>query len=140
MVRERSWGNERADMWLINEDGFFSTVQDWKDDGWVYIRGRSETDLEAFVEVASRAVGNDSGWEPELVHTPQRDYAWRVHAPREILVEYLAAKATELSYGNFKNHCADRWFAEDRDSVDQRLSILHDAWMLFNHWPDGELF
>ena len=50
MVRERSWGNERTDMWLINEDGFFSTVQDWKDDGWVYIRGRSETDLEAFVK------------------------------------------------------------------------------------------
>ena len=71
-------------MWLINEDGFFSTVQDWKDDGWVYVRGRSETDMEAFIDVASRAVGDDSGWEPELVHTPQRDYAWRVHTLRQI--------------------------------------------------------
>ena len=60
-------------MWLINEDGFFSTVQDRKDSDWVYVRGRSETDMEAFIEVASRAVGDDSGWEPELVHTPQRD-------------------------------------------------------------------
>ena len=127
-------------MWLINEDGFFSTVQDRKDSDWVYVRGRSETDMEAFVEVASRAVGDDSGWEPELVHTPQRDYAWRVHTPREIWAEYLAAKATDLSYGNFKNHCADRWLTDGRDAADQRLEILHDAWMLMNHWPDGELF
>ena len=127
-------------MWLINEDGFFSTVQDWKDDGWVYVRGRSETDMEAFIDVASRAVGDDSGWEPELVYTPQRDYAWRVHTPREIWAEYLATKATDLSYGNFKNHCADHWFAHSRDSTDQRLSILHDAWMLMNHWPDGQLY
>ena len=104
-------------MWLINDDGFFSTVQDWEDDGCVYV----------------------SGWEPELVHTPHRDYAWRVHAPREIWVGYLTAKATELSYGNFKSHCADRWFADGRDSTNERLEILHDAWLLMNHWPDGQL-
>ena len=39
-------------MWLINDDGFFSTVQDYKDSDWVYVRGRSETDIEAFVTVA----------------------------------------------------------------------------------------
>ena len=131
--------SEGADMWLINDDGFFSTVQDWEDDGCVYVRGRSETDLEAFVEVASQAVGDGAGWEPELVHTPHRDYAWRVHAPREIWVGYLAAKATELSYSNFKSHCADRWFADGRDSTNERLEILHDAWLLMNHWPDSQL-
>ena len=126
-------------MWLISEDGFFSTVQDWKDDGWVYVRGRSETGMEAFIDVASRAVGDDSGWEPELVHTPQRDYAWRVHTPRQIWAEYLAAKATDLSYGNFKNHCADRWMTEERDSAIERLELLHDTWMLLNHWPNQHL-
>ena len=42
-------------MWLINDDGFFSTVQDYKDSDRVYVRGRSETDIEAFVTVARQA-------------------------------------------------------------------------------------
>ena len=52
-------------MWLINDDGFFSTVQDYKDSDWVYVRGRSETDIEAFVVVARRACGgriSRRGW------------------------------------------------------------------------------
>ncbi len=36
-------------MWLVNDDGFFSTVQDYKDSEWVYVRARSETDVESFV-------------------------------------------------------------------------------------------
>ena len=56
-------------MWLVNEDGFFSTVQDRKDSGWVYVRGRSETDLEEFVAVAQPAAGETS-WEPEVWRNP----------------------------------------------------------------------
>jgi|GEM_PF-2533172 len=67
-------------MWLINDDGFFSTVQDYKDSDWVYVRGRSETDIEAFVIVARRATSQDA-WDAEIVHTPDRDYSWRVHTP-----------------------------------------------------------
>ena len=125
-------------MWLVNDDGFFSTVQDRKDSDWVYVRGRSETDIEAFVTVARQAT-NGHSWEAEVVHTPQRDYAWRVHTPREVWVDYLVAKADDLGYYNFKNHCADRWMAEDRDSTYERLELLNDAWMLFNHWPDQRL-
>ena len=126
-------------MWLVNEDGFFSTVQDRKDSGWVYVRGRSETDLEEFVAVAQPAAG-EASWEPEVVHTPHRDYSWRVHTPRVVWADYLVAKVNDLTYGNFKNHCADQWTAEDRDSTYERLEMLHDAWMLFNHWPSGDLF
>ena len=125
-------------MWLVNDDGFFSTVQDYKDSEWVYVRGRSETDIESFVAVARRATGDDS-WDAEIVHTPQRDYAWRVHAPRGVWAEYLVAKVDDLGYGNFKNHCADRWTAQDRDFTFERLELLNDAWMLFNHWPDHHL-
>ena len=125
-------------MWLVNEGGFFSTVQDRKDSDWVYVRGRSETDLEEFVAVAQPAAGETS-WEPEVVNTPSRDYAWRVHTPREVWANYLVAKANDLGYGNFKSHCADRWTAEDRDYTRERLELLHDAWMLLNHWPDYHL-
>ena len=121
-------------MWLVNEDGFFSTVQDRKDSGWVYVRGRSQTDLEEFVAVAQPAAGETS-WEPEVVNTPSRDYAWRVHTPREVWANYLVATPNDLGYGNFKRHCADLWAAEDRDYTNERLELLHDAWMLFNHWP-----
>ena len=97
--------------------------------------------MEAFVQVAQRTATDAAGWEPELVHTPHRDYAWRVHAPpRVVWANYLVAKASDLSYGNFKEHCADRWTSEDRDSTFERLEMLHDAWMLFNHWPSGDFF
>ena len=91
-------------MWLINDDGFFSTVQDYKDSDWVYVRGRSETDIEAFVTVARQATSQDV-WAAEIVHTPNRDYSWRVHTPREVWADYLVAKVNDLGYGNFKNHC-----------------------------------
>ena len=125
-------------MWLINDDGFFSTVQDQEDAGWVYVRGRSETDMEMFVTVARQAAGHES-WEGEVVHTPHRDYAFRVHTPREVWAGYLVTKANDLGYGNFKNHCKDQWTADNRDSADERLDLLLDAWMLFNHWPDNRL-
>ena len=125
-------------MWLINDDGFFSTVQDYKDSDWVYVRGRSETDIEAFVTVARQATSQDV-WDAEIVHTPNRDYSWRVHTPREGWADYLVAKTQDLGYGNFKSHCADRWVEADRDFVHERLELLHDAWMLFNHWPDHRL-
>ena len=125
-------------MWLVNDDGFFSIVQDQEDAGRVYVRGRSETDMEAFVTVAKHATNNGT-WEGEVVQTPHRDYAFRVHAPREVWADYLAEKVNDLGYGNFKNHCADRWVAEDRDFAFERLELLNDAWMLFNHWPDQHL-
>ena len=125
-------------MWLINDDGFFSTVQDYKDSDWVYVRGRSETDIEAFVIVARRATSQDA-WDAEIVNTPNRDYSWRVHTPREVWADYLVAKTLDRGYGNFKSHCADRWFADGRDFTVERLEILHDAWMLMNHWPDHRL-
>jgi len=52
-------------MWIINDDGFFSAVQDWDDNAWV---------------------------------------------------------------------------SQQRDHAHERLSVLNDAWLLFNHWPNGELF
>ena len=125
-------------MWLVNDDGFFSTVQDYSDSDWVYVRGRSETDLETFVAVARQATNQDP-WDAEILHSPHRDYSWRVHTPRGVWADYLVAKAKDLGYGNFKNHCADRWTAEDRDFAYERLELLHDAWMLFNHWPDRRL-
>ena len=125
-------------MWLFNDDGFSAPSRIKKDVGWVYVRGRSETDMEAFVAVAGQAAG-DGSWEGEVVHTPHRDYAFRVHTPREVWADYLAAKANDLGYGNFKNHCKDQWTAENRDSTPERLDLLLDAWMLFNHWPDNRL-
>ena len=115
-------------MLLSNDDGFFSTVQDYKDSDRVYVRGRSETDIEAFVTVAREATSQDA-WDAEILHTPNRDYSWRVHTPRGVWADYLVAKVTDLGYGNFKNHCAERWMEEDRDSTFERLELLNDAWM-----------
>ena len=124
-------------MWIINDDGFFSAVQDWDNNDWVFVRSRSETDLKAFKQIAQSDTDNP-GWLAEILHTPDRDYQWRIHTPKHIWAQYLATKATNIDYGNFKNHCADTWYSEDRDWVRERLGVLNDAWLLFNHWPNGE--
>jgi len=126
-------------MWIINDDGFFSAVQDWDNNQWLYVRSRSETDLKAFVSTAQTAVATND-WEAEILHTPNRDYQWRTHTPKQVWSGYLASKATDIDYGNFKNHCAETWTSEQRDYTNERLSLLNDAWLLFNHWPNGELF
>ena len=126
-------------MWIINDDGFFSAVQDWDDNDWVFVRSRSETDLNAFEQIA-RATADSSGWQPEILHTPHRDYQWRVRTPKHVWAQYLAAKAADIDYGNFKNHCSDTWASQQRDYTNARLSVLNNAWLLFNHWPTGELF
>ena len=126
-------------MWMINDDGFFSAVQDWDNSDWLFVRSRSETDLEAFSASAFRILDTEE-WDSQIVHTPSRDYQWRIHTPKHVWSGYLAGKASEISYGNFKNHCAQQWRQEERDWVNERLSVLNDAWMLFNHWPNGELF
>ena len=126
-------------MWIINDDGFFSAVQDWDNADRLVVRSRSDTDLHAFVAVVQSTVG-DSEWQAEVVHTPERDYEWRVATPRQLWSEYLATKANDIDYGNFKNHCAEIWDSTERDFVNERLRVLNDAWLLFNHWPNGELF
>ena len=126
-------------MWIINDDGFFSAVQDWDDNAWVFVRSRSQTDLNAF-EQTVRPIADGSDWQAEILHTPHRDYQWRVHTPRHIWAQYLAYKANNIDYGNFKSHCADTWVSQQRDHAHERLSVLNDAWLLFNHWPNGELF
>ena len=125
-------------MWIINDDGFFSVVQDWDNADWLFIRSRSDTDLGAFTQTVQNLAGN-SDWTPELLHTPMRDYQWRIRAPRHVWAQYLVAKAGAIDYGNFKSHCADTWHSEDRDWARERLGVLNDAWLLFNHWPNGEL-
>ena len=126
-------------MWIINDDGFFSAVQDRENDAMLYVRSRSETDLQEFINTA-KSDSEESEWEAEIIHTPERDYQWRVHASKQIWAEYLAAKARNIDYGNFKSHCAETWVSEQRDHARERLSVLNDAWLLFNHWPSGELF
>ena len=126
-------------MWIINDDGFFSAVQDWDNTDWVFVRSRSETDLNAFKQIAQSET-NVSGWLAELLHTPNRDYQWRIHTPKQIWAQYLAIKAVNIDYGNFKSHCADTWVSEQRDYANKRLAVLNDAWILFNQWPSGELF
>jgi len=126
-------------MWIINDDGFFSAVQDSDDNPWVFVRSRSQTDLDAF-EQTVRPIADGSDWQAEILHTPHRDYQWRVHTPRHIWAQYLAYKANNIDYGNFKSHCADTWVSQQRDHAHERLSVLNDAWLLFNHWPNGELF
>ena len=126
-------------MWIINEDGFFSAVQDWDKTDWLFVRSRSQTDLQAFVELV-QGLDEHTDWAPAVVNTPERDYQWRVHTPREVWEHYLAAKARNIDYGNFKSHCADKWYSEERDWASERLAVLNDGWLLFNHWPNGDLF
>ena len=92
----------RADpdhMWLISSIGFFSVVRDTHTDGHVLVRARVREDIQALAQrLGERA--------PKIVHTPERDYAFRISVPAATWVSLAGELAGEIDYPNFKDHVA----------------------------------
>ncbi|MEJ7784664.1 MAG: hypothetical protein WKF96_07660 [Solirubrobacteraceae bacterium] len=87
-------------MWLLTPSGFLSIVRDTRTDGHVLVRARTREDIEA---IAQRLAPD----EPEIVHTPERDYAFRISIPRETWAAVAGELASEIDYPNFKDRVAE---------------------------------
>jgi hypothetical protein len=91
-------------MWVFTLDGFFSAVAHTEDSAMLLIRARDEGDIKRLRDALL-----DYDTVPDIEHTPNADYAWRMVVPREVFGVYLQDTANELVYPNFKQAVHDRY-------------------------------
>jgi hypothetical protein len=85
-------------MWVFRNDAFVSAVQDRKDAGHLWVRGRVAGDVERFM-----------GWrtgDRRVAVTPEGDYLYRARVGREAFTEALICAVDEVTYDNFKGSIA----------------------------------
>jgi hypothetical protein len=101
-------------MWLFTLDGFYSAVQDKKDERIIWVRTRVREDLVRLIEtyeVNSSPIEEDCG----------TDYKYRVAVWREEWSRVVAECALEIDYTNFK--------AEVKETLGkERADILGNVW------------
>lgn len=108
-------------MWLITTDGFFSAVQDRDDHDAVFVRARVRDDAEQLAV----AVGST------VIETPAADYRFRVRMTKRTWSRYLADRAAEVDYDNFKNAVAVR-------QGSRRAKVYGDVWAVLLRLQDRD--
>lgn len=113
-------------MWTFTEDGFFSTVVDRDDPTVLAVRSRDAWSIKHFCD----AVGLD--FRASFVETPERDYPYRVRVRQAIWVGYIAGKAEQLDYVDYKAHCQAnraRPFAQKQTNCLGKIwALMVDGW------------
>lgn len=87
-------------MWIYTQHGFLSITRRISDPTVYKIRARRREDLERVAALLP--------WFPEVIDTPGRDYACRVHVSQEQVASVLEALAWDLDYSNFKDRLAEK--------------------------------
>lgn len=113
-------------MWLLLPTGFYSAVQDRKDDRVMQVRARSKDDALALAKwmVAEELVelgGDYPTVESLVLQWPGRDYPYRVLMWREDWAAFVYYAAMGIDYGNFKDEVKKRQGA-------RRASIYGRVW------------
>ena len=110
-------------MWLFTRYGFYSIACASKPDGsldtqTVMIRARMQEHLrnlqQRFPSLASL----------EILELPDRDYRYRLIAPKAVWTDIVSELAKEQTWSNFKNEVALFQRGADPSYVD----ALHDVW------------
>ena len=118
-------------MWVLTQDGFFSTVvaHDNQHFDELVVRSRAEDNLKRFVKKTNNAYTVD-----EIQCTPDRDYPWRIFVKREDWARYLSDYATDdLWYTDFKSSL--RFGTAHSDP--QRLHALAEVWgVMYDKYED----
>lgn len=113
-------------MWVFNQDGFFSAVQDENDSGTLLVRARCRLDLERFCSAVEGVVEGD------IIETKDSDYPCRVFVPREVFAQYLVDQTMDLDYPNFKNQL------KDIGEPSHRLDAMMAIWGVMRRFQDKE--
>ena len=99
-------------MWIATPTGFYSAVQDFTDNSYVFVRARSRGDLERLEPYL--------GFAPNIITNPKADYYWRVHLRKETWAGVVSDFALGIDYSNFKNKVG---------TVDkERTTAYHKIW------------
>jgi hypothetical protein len=82
-------------MWICGSDYFLSVVDDGEIEGCLVVRARRKGDIERLFPDA------------KVKTIKGRDYQFRAHIKRELVVEAIAKQVNEIDYDNFKNSVED---------------------------------
>lgn len=108
-------------MWLFTKYGFYSAVQDKADPQRIQVRARVKDDLIRVAAFAKHALGVEM---PEIISTPQADYAYRLVLDRPLWEKLAAALTADIDYTNFKD--AVHGEADRDDAYLDTWSAMHE--------------
>jgi hypothetical protein len=112
-------------MWLFTRHGFYSVVRDRVDTRHVQVRARIKDDLERLSHFAGKVLRVEM---PEIIPTPQADYAFRCVIEQEGWVKIAAALAADIDYTNFKGeiHGDERAATEASMRPRKRMTVSQE--------------
>ena len=87
-------------MWLFTRHGSYSVVRDKADARRVHVRARIKDDLERLRQFARATATVEM---PEIISTPDADYAYRAIIEQAAWVKIAARLAEDVDYPNFKS-------------------------------------
>lgn len=103
-------------MWVFTDTGFISAVVHHGDSNVIIVRARESESLDGIAALTDTS----------LLSTPDRDYPWRAHVPRELFQRWLTAAAADMQYGNFKNRIHETRGEEFYAALSQVWEVMHD--------------
>ncbi len=119
-------------MWLLTIFGLYSVVEVASKPGKVKVRARAKADILALIDRLPDPLGGSV----EVVHTPTRDYPWRIFLEKNVWADLLRDLGRGIAYRNYKTAAlqagvlefdlldavwqAGRDFHEDEDARDPR--------------------
>lgn len=98
-------------MWVFTSEGFVSAVAHSEKPDTLLVRARDEGSLLSLVEATGAT----------LRHTPSNDYPYRIEVLRTAYSAWLADRASDLDYTNYKAHM---WSQRPEFG-----DALHDVWV-----------
>jgi hypothetical protein len=101
-------------MWFFTTTGFYSAVQDFKDNDKLWIRARIRKDLEILICKYSLTGA-------AIVEKAVSDYPCRISLNRAAFVDLMAKIARDISYNNFKDEVAVT-------CGEERAHVYFDVW------------
>ena len=101
-------------MWLFTDTGFVSAVSNGSD---LMVRSRDRESLEPLAEVA----------QVEIKKTPQNDYPYRVVITHDIFADWVALRARNIRYKNFKSEVAATRGYEFAHPLMKVWSAMHEV-------------
>ena len=105
-------------MWVFTTEGFFSAVAHRTEPNTIIVRCRDEGDANHLSITLKLMLRLDA----PVRHTPTADYAYRLFMPRSAWSHYLASRAKDIDYPNFKDAVAAR-------QGTKRALIYSDVWL-----------
>jgi hypothetical protein len=104
-------------MWIYTKYGTYSIVA--KNDKW-QIRSRVRDYMIDLMEAV--------GIEENLIHTPNRDYEFRIIVDRETYVQIYTHLMDAITYPDFKTHLKHTGFMDDEVNDDVYTGAYNSYW------------